>query len=149
MAPQKPLLYVPTHTARDLDIDLEAAEIPKHTPGGKLDFHACRLAYINLVLDSGATVKEAQELARHATPELTMNVYGRVRQDRLAGVAEDLASVIEDEKCAIVCQQQVVGSDVKSATPIENKELRLDKEWWRRRESNPRPKTVLRGPLRA
>jgi integrase len=136
-APTKPLLYVPTHTARDLDIDLEAAGIPKQTPAGKLDFHACRLAYINFVLDSGATVKEAQELARHATPEMTMNVYGRVRQDRLAGVAEGLANVIEDEKCAIVCQQQVVGSDIKSATPLDSKGLRSTEEWWRRRESNP------------
>ena len=50
---------------------------------GKIDFHACRTACVNLVLESGATVTEAQELARHSTPDLTMNVYGRTREDRL------------------------------------------------------------------
>ena len=69
---------MPSHTARALDKDLKAAGIAKQSPGGKIDFHACRVAYINLVIESGVTVKEAQELARHATPELTMNIYGRV-----------------------------------------------------------------------
>ena len=32
-APKHPLLYVPTHTARDLDIDLKVAGIPKLLPG--------------------------------------------------------------------------------------------------------------------
>jgi len=41
-----------------------------------------------------------------------------------SGVAEDIAGVIEDERCAIVCQQQVAGTDVKSALPLEDKELR-------------------------
>lgn len=60
---------------------MAAAGIEKHTANGKLDFHACRVAYINLVLDSGVSLKEAQSLARHATLEMTMNVYGRVRED--------------------------------------------------------------------
>jgi hypothetical protein len=45
--PQKPLLYVPSHTGRVLKIDLEAAGIPINTPKGKLGFHACRVAFIN------------------------------------------------------------------------------------------------------
>jgi hypothetical protein len=57
--PENPLLYVPTHTTRDLDRDLQAAGIQKHAPGGKLDFHACRVAYINFVIESGVSVKEA------------------------------------------------------------------------------------------
>ena len=40
------LLYVPTHPARTLDADLVRAGIPKEAVGGKLDFHAVRLAYI-------------------------------------------------------------------------------------------------------
>ena len=39
-APQEPLLYVPSHPARELDVDLRRAGIQKHAPGGKLDFHA-------------------------------------------------------------------------------------------------------------
>jgi integrase len=47
---KNPLLYVPSHPARSLDMDLEKAGIPKVTPKGKIDFHAVRLAYINLVI---------------------------------------------------------------------------------------------------
>ena len=124
--PSAPLLYVPSHPARSLDKDLEAAGIPKHAPGGKIDFHACRVAYINLVLESGAKVKEAQTLARHATPELTMNVYGRARKERLSEVVEQMAkSVVREEKYVPSMQRQAVGAETESATPNENKEFRL------------------------
>jgi hypothetical protein len=39
---------------------------------------------VNFVFNSNATVKEAQALARHATPELTMNVYDRRRGEPLS-----------------------------------------------------------------
>ncbi len=81
--PDHPLLYVPSDPSRELGKDLKTAGIPKHTSEGKVDFHACRVAYITFVIESGANIKEAQVLARHKTPDLTMNVYGRVRQDRL------------------------------------------------------------------
>ena len=64
------------------------------TPAGKIDFHAVRLAYINLVIESGVTVKEAQVLARHETTELTMNIYGRARKERLWTVVEQVAQAI-------------------------------------------------------
>jgi hypothetical protein len=73
---------------------LDAADIPKVTPAGKIDFHAVRLAYINLVIESSVTVKEAQVLARHETPELTMNIYGRAREERLWTVVEQVAQAI-------------------------------------------------------
>jgi len=76
------LLYVPSHPARSLDQDLATASIPQYTPKGKIDFHAARVAYVNLILDSGASVRDAQALARHSTPELTLHVYGRPREDR-------------------------------------------------------------------
>ena len=76
--PTSPLLYVPSHPSRTFDQDLKAADIPKRAPGGKLDFHACRTAYVNLVFEFGmVSPKEAQDLARHSTPDLTFNVYGR------------------------------------------------------------------------
>ena len=95
--PVEPLLYVPTHPARSLDADLVCASIPKETVGGKLDFHAVRLAYINLVIEVGATVKEAQTLARHATPQMTLGVYGRTREERLHHVVEQVAAVLQGE----------------------------------------------------
>jgi hypothetical protein len=123
--PANPLLYVPTHTARDLDRDLQAAGIQKHAPGGKLNFHACRVAYINFVIESGVSVKEAQVLARHATPELTMNVYGRVREERLSEAVEKVAkTLLPDEERAIYVHRKVVGADELAATPPNNKELR-------------------------
>src|SRR5262249_33334618 len=69
--------------------------------GGKLDFHAVRLAYVNLVIEAGATVKEAQTLARHATPQMTLGVYGRTRDERLHQVVEQVATVVQGEaECA-------------------------------------------------
>ena len=73
------------------------AGIPKHTVEGKLDFHAIRLAYINLVIEAGATVKEAQTLARHAKPQMTLGVYGRTREERLHQVLEQVAMVLHGE----------------------------------------------------
>ena len=62
--PKIPLLYVPSQPDRRLKIDLEAAEIPLETIKGKLDFHALRTTYINMVVDSGLTIKDAQALEK-------------------------------------------------------------------------------------
>ena len=52
------------------------------------DFHACQTAYVTLVFETGCSPKEAQSLARHAGPNLTLNTYGPSRQDRLSELAE-------------------------------------------------------------
>ena len=97
---------------------MERAGIQKHAPGGKLDFHACRVAYINLVIESGVTVKEAQTLARHASPELTMNLYGRAREERLSETVEKVGAVVSVPlKCATYVQRLAVGAEQESATP--------------------------------
>ena len=124
-APKEPLLYVPTHPAREMDIDLKAAGIPKLAPGGKVDFHAARVAYINLVLETGVHPKEAQTLARHSTPEMTMNVYGRTRKENLSVAVELVANEVEThEKYAPSMQRLAVGAEQESATPNADKELR-------------------------
>ena len=82
------LLYVPSHMARSLDLDLEAAGIDKVTPAGTVDFHALRATYTTLVIERGANEKEAQTLARHSTPNLTLNVYARTREARLGELAD-------------------------------------------------------------
>ena len=92
--PKNPLLFVPSHPSRELEVDLKAAGIPKVTKEGKIDFHSCRVAFVTLVLEAGASAKEAQTLARHATPELTMNVYARTRDARLSLVAEHVGDRI-------------------------------------------------------
>ena len=92
--PEKPLLDVPTHTARMLDVDLKTARIPKRTEEGKIDFHALRTTFVTLTIESGASPKEAQELARHSTIDLTLNTYARTRKDRLAEITEHVAQTI-------------------------------------------------------
>ena len=92
--PANPLLYVPSQPSRSIKADLKAAGIPFRTEAGKLDFHACRVAYINMVIRSGADIKTAQALARHSTPELTLNVYGRENRDLMATAARGVGAVI-------------------------------------------------------
>ncbi len=87
-----------------MDLDLNRAEIHKITSEGKIDFHACRTAYITFVIESGASVKEVQELARHSTPNLTMNTYARTRNDRLAQIAEKVGEQVIKKCVPHVCQ---------------------------------------------
>src|SRR2546422_1750509 len=66
-----------------LRIDLDAPGIPyvAEGPDGPryADFHALRHSFIAMLDRSGATLKEAMQLARHSDPKLTMAVYGRAR----------------------------------------------------------------------
>ena len=99
--PERPLLFVPSHCARELDEDLVRVGIPKVTEEGKLDFHGLRTAFVTLAAEAGANMKELQTLARHSTPELTANVYARTRQGRLSELAEKIGeTVLFDSKCA-------------------------------------------------
>jgi len=98
MPKNQPLLQVPSHPSRSLDIDLEVAGIRKWTDEGKVDFHSLRTTYTTLVVDSGANVKEAQSLLRHSTPELTMNVYARARSERLGEIADKVGECLGFEK---------------------------------------------------
>ena len=45
---------------------------------------------------------KAQELARHGTLELTMNVYGRVRQGRLAHIVEEVGEFLRPKEAEAV-----------------------------------------------
>lgn len=80
------LLSVPSHPARELDKDLAAAGIPKRTEAGKVNFHACQVAYTTFVIEVSATVKEAQTPIRHST--------ARTRDPRLAEVAARVGAMI-------------------------------------------------------
>jgi integrase len=99
--PTKALLFVPTQPGRVLNSDLKRAGIPKDLAGvGKLDFHAFRTAYATMVIESGATVKEAQTLLRHSTPTITMNTYARTRDERLARIAQRVGEIVLADRCA-------------------------------------------------
>jgi integrase len=119
LIPTNPLLFVPTSLSRAFDADLKTAGIPKSTSAGKLDFHAIRLAYINLVLDSDLSARDAQALARHSTPNLTFNVYGRARDDRMAEAVEHMAARVLPVPERVTCVQQLVAApERENATTV-------------------------------
>ena len=72
----EPILTIPDDTSEMIQVDLAASGIPYKDGAGRVfDFHALRGQYITTLVRGKVTVKEAQELARHSTPILTMNVY--------------------------------------------------------------------------
>jgi integrase len=149
--PGNPLLFVPTHPARDLKIDLEAAGVQIDKPGeGKVDFHSLRVTYVTLVVEAGANAKESQVLARHATPELTMNVYARARDESLTALAEKVGRSVLPETERVTCVSSIEDAVNREApNSCDNKDLGTSEEWWRRRESNPRPFPGALEPLHA
>ncbi len=64
----------------------------RHTDsaGRVVDFHGLRVHYISRVVDAGANVKEAMELARHSDPKLTLKTYARVGMFNLAKVLDGM-----------------------------------------------------------
>ena len=87
--PAEPLLYVSTQPGREIAKDLTSAGVAIWQPGeGRADFHSLRLTFVSMAVEAGASAKEAQELARHSTPSLTMNTYARARHERLAETVE-------------------------------------------------------------
>lgn len=110
--PDAPLVHVEDKPAERIRRALKLAGLPPSNPAGVVDFHSLRLTYINLVLDNGATVKEAQTLARHSTPDLTMNIYGRARFDRLREIAEAVGQAVMSPPASIAeTQRKAAGAE--------------------------------------
>ncbi len=77
-------------TAEMLRVDLDAAGVPYETDEGVVDFHASRGSYITNLVNSGASVKICQTLARHSTPSLTIGRYAKTTPDEIRGAVESL-----------------------------------------------------------
>ena len=79
-------------------LDLDAAGIPYVTdgPDGPLyaDFHSLRHSFVALLDQSGASLKQAMQLARHSDPRLTMARYGRAQLNDLGATVRRLPSVL-------------------------------------------------------
>ncbi|WP_246173787.1 tyrosine-type recombinase/integrase [Limnoglobus roseus] len=78
--------------------DLDTAGIPYRvdSPTGTplfADFHCLRHTFIRRLDESGATLKEAMQLARHSDPKLTMAIYGRASVAELGDVVSRLTLV--------------------------------------------------------
>ena len=86
--------------------------------GRTVDFHSLRATFIMLLVKSGASVKEAQELARHCDPRLTLNVYTRLGVNDLAGALDRLPGVADDDDNAE--RLRATGTcDVRPSSPFE------------------------------
>jgi hypothetical protein len=142
------LVYVPVKTDRDIALDLEQAKIPKETQKGKIDFHALRTAFVSLTIEAGASAKEAQDLARHSAPRITMNVYARANDQKMAGGGDRVADHVGFGANG-VNMVRIQSSDVTKESPklLSNLGLMNDNGDWRRGESNLR--TIIRscGPI--
>ena len=90
---------------------MEHAKVMRDTPEGRADLDACRNVYITSVIHSGANVKEAQSLARHGTPDLTMNVYARTRRERLQALAESVGDTILRGTSTTRAQRKAAGAE--------------------------------------
>ncbi len=99
------------------------------------------------MIESGVTVKEAQVLPRHKTAELTLNVYGRVRKERLSETIEHIGeTLLPHGKCVTYVYQDRIGRGDDSATALENNDLRCATEMPKGGFEPPRP--VRHHPLK-
>ena len=64
-------------------------------------------------------------LARHMTPNLTMNTYARTRDERLAELAEKVGQVtLAEEQCATCVQKVAAGAEGMSLKSCDTNALR-------------------------
>ncbi len=94
-----------------LAIDLEAAGIATETDSGVVDVHALRGTYITHLVNSGASVKACQTLARHSTPVLTIGVYAKTSLHDLTGAVEALPDLTPSEPAREREFMQATGTD--------------------------------------
>jgi len=62
--------------------------------GHVADFHSLRVLFISRVVAGGASVREAQTLARHSTPLLTFNTYSRTSLLDVAGAVAGVGEML-------------------------------------------------------
>ncbi|MHC4320541.1 MAG: tyrosine-type recombinase/integrase [Planctomycetota bacterium] len=92
--PAAPAVHLNRYSARMLQGDLEDAGIPvKDARGRVMDFHALRHTFITNLARCGGHVKVAQQLARHSTITLTMDVYSQVSDSEARAGVEALRQV--------------------------------------------------------
>ena len=113
---RKPVLPLPDKTAKMIRTDLNAAGISCRDEMGRvLDFHSLRHSYITNVVNSGASVKVAQELARHSTPTLTIGRYAHARLHDLSAALDRMPDI--NATHSEVAKHRATGTDDAAADP--------------------------------
>ena len=106
----------------------------RNSAGLIADFHALRHTFVSRLINSGATVKAAQELARHSTPMLTFGKYAHIS--------------LVDRKKALDAMPSIEGSgpirDIAKATGTYDAQVRVDQT-----PQRVAPTTARRGPSRS
>ena len=102
------------HAATMVRADLEAAGMPYVDARGEtFDFHALRGQFVTEMDRAGVSLVKAQRLARHSSPNLTANLYTRLRIDDLKPEVDKLPSppmvFPEPEKFALGLAQTTDG----------------------------------------
>ncbi len=97
LGPTQPIFSIQkAHAARMIRDDLERAGVPIFKAGeGTVDFHALRTTYLTLLDMNGASAKEAQDLARHSTPIVTLNSYIRSTDERRRRVVDAIGGILQ------------------------------------------------------
>ncbi len=116
--------------------DRDAAEIAYEVNGRKIDFHTLRHTFVTEIVRGGATVKEAQTLARHSKPEMTIGIYSHVgikdtRRviDRLQTTgAVELRTGTDDQPVtgATVTENRCTPTNAPINAPIESAKLSIN-----------------------
>ncbi|MHC4397923.1 MAG: tyrosine-type recombinase/integrase [Planctomycetota bacterium] len=112
--------------------DLEVADIPYQDENKRFaDFHALRHSFCTHVIKSGATVKEAQTLARHSTSALTLDVYSHIGLYDIRRAVERLPQINIDGKDANESQAATLktGTDNKPVDAVQNGSEKLTPKW--------------------
>ena len=88
--------------ARLLRGDLKRAEIPYEDESGRVfDFHALRGMQATRLFAHGATPKETQHLIRHASADLTLSLYAKLRPDEDRRALALLPNILPKDPAAI------------------------------------------------
>lgn len=92
----------------------------RNAAGRVVDFHATRHTYISGIVAGGASVKTAQELARHSDPSLTIGRYSHARPKDLQGALDTLPAMkAAASKCPLKWSSAApaIGTDSTQAMP--------------------------------
>jgi integrase len=86
----RPVFPLHCEMAKAMQADLRAIGVPYETEDGKADFHSLRSYYVTALIRTGRSIKEVQQLARHAKPETTLKYYAKVAAFDLHNAVEAL-----------------------------------------------------------
>lgn len=112
--------------------------------GKVLDFHALRHTFVSRIVRSGMSVKEAQTLARHSDPRLTIGLYAHVEAADTARAMSAVPGLMVPELCTNLCR--ILDTEGQSARASESIEA---KAYPRSDESQTASATVICDEMRA